>query len=487
MKTECTPEQSSYFRRFESLCHPKSVFALKRPLVLIYLVDGARPDVMRELVDSGDLPNIRRVATSCFPSTTGPAYLPFLTGCFPGTINIPGIRWLDKAAYHRKRWARESFRSYCGYEAAYFNADIPKERPTLHELFDRPFNIFSMITRGVPQGHDLTARVKSGLYLRAHLRHKWEPVDHASHQHLMLGLDQDPEFIFAVFPGVDSNSHLQHPRHERTIQAYKYVDFSVGQVVEKLKRQGRWENTLLILISDHGLTATHTHLDLAQFLDRRGHRTLAYPVIWTHRPVASVMISGNAAGHVYCLHKRDGEPLYGDEIRHTLGDAWPELLAREEVDFVAFRHDANAVAVESAAGRALVQRREGGLTYLPQTGDPLRLGVLDRALDHQAALEATFDSDYPDALVQLEQLFGCTRCGDLVVTSRPGFDLRYTWEWPEHHGSHGSLHREHIHVPFIYNQTGWDARPARSTDVFNTVLKWAGRPTLPNTDGKALC
>ncbi|MBK9335573.1 MAG: alkaline phosphatase family protein [Lewinellaceae bacterium] len=469
---------------------------MKRPLVIIYLIDGARPDVMQALIKSGDLPNIRkeiveagtfRQATTCFPSTTGPAYLPFLTGCFPGTINIPGIRWLDKGEYHRNRWGRNSFRSYCGYEAGYFNADMPDDRPNLHELFDRPFNVFSMITRGMPKGHDLTAKVKPGLYLRAHLRHIWEPVDDASHRHLMLAMDQDPEFVFAVFPGVDSNSHLRHPRHERTIQAYKFVDYSVGQVAEKLKRLGRWDETLVILTSDHGLSDTHTHLDLADFINRRGMRTLAYPAIWTHRPKASVMISGNAAGHVYCLQNRNGLPLLGDELLHTMGDIWPALIAEESVDFVTWRQDQTTYAVESAKGRAWIQRQGNGLCYLPQTGDPLGLGRLDTPLDAQQALDATFGSDYPDALVQIEQVFNCSRCGDFLVTSKPGHDLRYTWEWPEHHGSHGSLHREHILVPFIYNRKGWDDRPARTTDIFNTVLKWAGKPIQENTDGKVLC
>src|SRR2546426_7396453 len=73
--------------------------------VCFVLVDGARADVVRDLLDGGDLPNLARhvvepggitVGSSVFPSTTGVAYLPFLYGVYPGTANIPGIRWLDR-------------------------------------------------------------------------------------------------------------------------------------------------------------------------------------------------------------------------------------------------------------------------------------------------------------------------------------------------------------------------------------------------------
>jgi predicted AlkP superfamily pyrophosphatase or phosphodiesterase len=133
----------------------------RKPLVVIYLIDGARPDVLRELIEAGELPNIAReiagpgtftTATSCFPSTTGPAYLPVLTGRFPGTANIPGIRWVDKAEFQRNRWSPKSIRSYNGYEALRFSSDLPLDCPTLFELFDRPFNVYSMLTRGLPKG-----------------------------------------------------------------------------------------------------------------------------------------------------------------------------------------------------------------------------------------------------------------------------------------------------------------------------------------------
>jgi predicted AlkP superfamily pyrophosphatase or phosphodiesterase len=59
--------------------------------VVFYLLDGARPDVLNKLLQQNQLPHLAqiiaegtfRTATTCLPSTTGPAYLPFLTGHFP--------------------------------------------------------------------------------------------------------------------------------------------------------------------------------------------------------------------------------------------------------------------------------------------------------------------------------------------------------------------------------------------------------------------
>lgn len=467
----------------------------RKKLTILYLIDGARPDVMQEMLESGDLPNIRaeilsqgtfRRASSCFPTTTGPAYLPFLTGCFPGTLNITGIRWLDKREFHRKGWSKNKFRSYNGIEAPWFNSDLPKERPTLYEIFDRPFNIFSMITRGLPRGNDLTGRAKPFLYFYAHLTDKWDPVDRTSHSRLLRALDQNPEFVFVVFPGVDSYSHLFHPRHDNTYKAYRYVDFSVGEVVKRLKKQGRWEDTLLILTSDHGLTATHTHLDLALFLQKRGMKTLFYPIIWKRNPQASVMISGNAFGHVYLLNGNTQKLARAGHPEEVLGEIWEELLAREEVDFLAWREAEGIYHIEAARGRATIFRQNHRLCYRPSAGDPFGLGDLSRPLTNRESLEKTFHSDYPDALVQIDQLFSASRSGDFVVVSKKGYDLRKAYEWPEHHSSHGSLHREHMIVPLIYNQTGWKEGPVRTADLFNTILKWSNKPIPESTDGQSL-
>ena len=68
--------------------------------LVVLMADGARPDTLRAALDAGTLPALERLraegglhtVSSVFPSVTGPAYTPFLTGLYPGTAGIPGIR-----------------------------------------------------------------------------------------------------------------------------------------------------------------------------------------------------------------------------------------------------------------------------------------------------------------------------------------------------------------------------------------------------------
>ena len=137
-------------------------------------MDGAHAEDLPELISSGSLPPIRRIidegnyrkATTCFPSTTGPAYLPFLTGHFPGTMGITGIRWFDKKEFKRTRWNRNA---------------MPACKPHLHELLRESYNLYSMITRNIPPEYDLGRKGKGLLYIRAHFFKRHHPVDLQGH------------------------------------------------------------------------------------------------------------------------------------------------------------------------------------------------------------------------------------------------------------------------------------------------------------------
>ena len=87
---------------------------LRARRAILILADGLRPDVLEEQLEAGAIPNLaqltaqggRRRAITVFPSTTSVAYLPYLTGRFPGAVNIPSIRWMDRSKYSG-RWWRE--------------------------------------------------------------------------------------------------------------------------------------------------------------------------------------------------------------------------------------------------------------------------------------------------------------------------------------------------------------------------------------------
>ena len=125
--------------------------------VIFLLLDGARSDILFEELKKNNLPNLKKIidegshneGVTVFPSTTGPAYIPFLTGTYPGPANMPGIRWFDKNMYSKRKFDSGSHRSYVGFENIYFNSDIKKSYKTLFELIPKSISIFNEITKGL--------------------------------------------------------------------------------------------------------------------------------------------------------------------------------------------------------------------------------------------------------------------------------------------------------------------------------------------------
>jgi predicted AlkP superfamily phosphohydrolase/phosphomutase len=463
--------------------------SIAKKRVLFYLLDGARPDILQELITDGKLPHLQqmveegtfRIATTCFPSTTGPAYLPFLTGHFPGTMNIPGIRWFDKKEFKKTRWNKMAMRSYCGPEAGFFNTDMPADKATLFDLLGDSYNLYNLITRNIPPEFDLGKKGKSLLYTRAHFGKRHHPVDLQGHQRIMdlLHSGKDFDFLFAVFPSVDWDSHYHHIKDVRTVQAYKIADDSIGEVRALLQEKGWWDNTLFMLTSDHGLTPTHTHFDLSDWMTAQDLKAVSYPVIWRSNPKCAVMISGNSFGSIHLLNHEGDHPLVEMEIMKYFGEQrMKDLLNEKAIDFITYRgNESGQFYVHNRHGKALITSQGKKYLYQPLNADPLGLGIISAA-NHREALELTFESNYPDALVQIVQLFNADRAGDIIVSAANGYDLRDFWEYPEHKGSHGSLSREHIQVPMIYNQKGWAEYAARTADIFPSILKWMDKPHL---------
>jgi len=445
--------------------------------VIFYLIDGARPDIMQKLLDQDALPSIKEnlvtegsfvKGTTCFPSTTGPAYLPFLTGSSPGDHDITGIRWFDKKKYFEGRWGRNAMRSYCGYEAKYFNDDMNPEYPSLFELYPNSYNIYNMVTKGVKEENDLTKEGKSKLYFDAHFKQIHHPVDEKGHERLMEAIEKDFDFIYAVFPSIDWDSHYFHYEDEKTIEAYKLVDRSLSEVVAKLKSLGEYENTMIVMASDHGLTSTKTHFDVGKFFKKNKYRVLEYPSIWTIFPKVAVFISGNSFVTASFLDQK--EMYFQKDLMAKHGKVVNRFVQSEAVDFIAMRKSTNALTVINQDGEAEISIHGDKLGYKSITANPLGIEDITNPVNLKKAFDITFESDYPDSLFQLKQLFDSQRSGDIVASANVGYDFRDFWEIPEHKGSHGSLHKEHMHIPIMINQKGIE-KPMRSIEVYDIIRK----------------
>jgi hypothetical protein len=464
---------------------------------LIILADGARADIFERLLAAGDLPEIQRHvvdrggyrrASSTFTSTTGPAHLPFLTGCYPGTANVPGYRWFDRAAYRPGLPAGPwCMRSYNGPEAYLYPKDIDPGIRTIYDIVDDSIQVFGVVERGVKPGNSLFSRVKSPVWLWAHYAHDYSSADRLAARATVAAVERRAEFAFVVFPGIDWQSHYVDAEGRGAMRSYAMVDRAVGRAAQALRARGDYDDTLLVVCSDHGHSRVDEHYDLPVRLEQDGGLRVAYhswPVL-RRDPQAVACVSGNGMCQIYLKANGWRHPPTRDEIAGLHPGLLEMLLAEPATDVLVTRAgDGGWLHVESRRGGArLRETPEGDIEYVVDgQDDPLGLPDLPERMSSEHALRATFDTDHPDALVQIAQLYRSARAGDITVSATPGYDLRDRYERPEHLSAHGSLHSAHMTTPLAVSTPIADG-PLRTADVFATALDYLGRPVPGGIDG----
>ena len=366
-----------------------------------------------------------------------------------------------------------------------FNEDISRDFKTLFELIPNSVSILNEITRGLRLRNYRADCFRAYLKLKSHFTADSDEVDEVAGRLLIESALKNPDFIFSVFLGIDAYSHRFHPFHKKVVDSYIKLDKYIGLLAGKLALSGELEQTLIIIGSDHGLTPTHSHFDSLFFLENKGYKPLYYTNIFKHyfNADSSVMVSGNSMAHYY--FKNGGgwaEKTYCEDIPLIVD----ELANRPEIDVVCVRGRDGKIRVINDRGEALVWSDDGKLlNYKPISCDPLGYGFSFEKIDYEKALALSINTDYPDAVLQISQLFESPRTGDVVISAKPGFDLRATHENPEHHGSHGSLYKDHALVPLIINKKVKRAY-ARTVDVFPTIVEYLGLEVPENVDGKSL-
>jgi hypothetical protein len=358
----------------------------------------------------------------------------------------------------------------------------------MFELVPESVGIFTMISRGLPPERN-PARMARWLWgAVAHYAEWHQPSDDAVAGHLLAAAERPEAFVFAQFPAVDGYTHQSDPRSPRVLRSLARVDEVIGSLRDRLAARGELDDTLLLVVSDHGASVVREHLDLADWFRARGVRTMAHPVVWARDPSAAVMVAGNGSAMVYA---RPGEPrgarwplerLRRPECFGAEEDLVARLLAEPGVALVAAESGEGEVLAADAKGEAAIERRNGTIRYTPRTGDPLGVGGAF-AGTHREWLARSWSDPFPDAAYQLLDQFRAGRTGDLVVVANEGYDFRGRFEIPEHRSGHGSLIRAHMHTPLWSNRPLGNV-PLRTIDLFPTMLEWLGVTPPSAIDGE---
>jgi hypothetical protein len=426
------------------------------PAVCVVVVDGLPVSLLERLLPELEFVRARMPhaaeAVSCFPSTTGPAYFPLLAGATPGRANVTGIRWFDRTRPTRTRFPHRGLRSYVGPDAARMRTDT-----AVTTIFARDaWPASSPVAKDLPKRRE---KSRDLVWAAAHFLDTWRLADRRTAWKLGRGLRKGRPIVFAVFPSVDELGHVEGFGDGSMEAALRGIDDLLARTLGDFPGE-------IVLTADHGLTATDRHLDLRALVEERVGPTLAFPLIGMPDPRAVVCESGNAMANVYLRGDggwRERPPV--ERCRELARD----LLRIDGIDSVAIRGEEPASAeLHTRAGGGEVAFRDGALE---QRGDAFASAFA--AASPGEALARSAGEWNPDAAFALTSLFASERAGDLLVSAAVGSDLRTAREWPEHHASHGALHREHTMVP-VRSSAPLPSGPLRTVDLFAHVLALAG-------------
>lgn len=466
----------------------------------IIVADGARPDTLFGAMDAGHLPALAglraagsaHAISSVFPSVTGSAYTPLLMGLHPGRAGLPGLRWYDRART-ATLWPAHA-RSYVGVGAPRADFDLTTTHRTLFEHEPRSIGAFTYVGRGL----DAARRVGAGwipfgakmawTHFRGDLA-SWMRFDRwIGDESIARIMREQPRVAFIAHPGIDKQSHRFGAAHPVVLDSMCTVDATVARLQDAFAQAGRTQQLEIWIVSDHGHADLHGHEDLTGVIASWGHSVRAHPWVIGGRDVA-VMVSGNCMAHLYLELERTVRPGW-EALRARWGPMLLQLLERDAID-LAVVHVAPGVCEVHGRGRGyarVTSTDDAGhpprISYTRLSGDPLRLGTDLRALSAAASWEATIDSDYPDALVQVLAISDAPRAGDIILSASPGWDLRTRWEPIAHASGHGALHREQMMVPLIMSRAP-QRTPRRTTDVFPSALSALGLAVPLGLDGES--
>jgi len=503
---------------------------------LTILADGFRADLFKEMLDDGQLPNIKKhlvdrgtMVKNCittFPSTTGPAHLAFINGCMPGNNNCPGLRWIDRK--------NNELRDYTSLEGLFLNSDFPKSNYTLYEMLANEItvSIFDFCNRGATDNYFISKTTLIGLSSSDSMEVWKNKIDKEAvdkFKEIFDTKDTLPKYTFVWLPALDHLSHIYGSTSDEVRDHAQDIDGLVGQIMGTLQKKGIYEKTLVSLVADHGLRDndplkstkirdTLTKYDFDVLKDLTGNDN--YNTLLRYN--AARAVSGDNFALLYFAKKEKYRILeYNDWANPVEYDDLRDFPVNEKrIDLIDFLKNEDAIKLVMAKEQVTAKEKDNVYRIFTKSGEgkiereypSLRLKYtvingsdpLDYANntdsvqlmdgnyhDKDEWFKATTGTDYPDAPFQISQLFDSERCGDIVISAQPGndqeggFDIMTIGEGigdDRRRAGHGGIEKAEMMVPWVIAgpgiSQGVEIERARTVDHYPTYLKFFGIPTI---------
>ena len=464
--------------------------------VLLVVIDAASARVVCPAIQTGKLPNLRRLvdagdmhqqSATIFPSITPAATTSIITGCYPAEHGIAGASWFDEARqevayYGDDFWtiAKRGFGPFLRDFLVRLNGDR-LTAPTLFELIERSgrsaaclnYLVYRGLVRhkvnvpwlmalvpGVPITEfvdgpqtlslgDFVCDVPIGhkRHPKAGLLHRFGMDDEATAELLVTLVEQRPlpDFTVAYFADNDYVSHDVGPH--AALPVVERVDGALGRMFDVAGGIDRFlQGHCVVVTSDHAhceilRSRTDASIDLHAVLGDFKQAQLGRP--W--RDGDEVMI---------CPNMRAAQIYVRDTSAHAIARVVRTCLLEPRVDLVmskATTADGTTYIVCGPSGRLEFwlgdPNRRSGEQRLAASSGKDAFGAMgwwrgDLETLRLTADGATLDSsEYPNAFERIAGALDARQSGEVWVTAQPGCEFDVPGGEPHvGGGSHGALH-----------------------------------------------
>ena len=254
--------------------------------VVGFLLDGCNANVLYDMVDAGEAPNIaalmadgtalRNGIVSSLPTVTLPNHTTVITGRHPGHHGILHNAWWDRSLGRQvitnspTTWATAMDALSPGTDSIHLA--LRRARPdaftaSVNEPADHGagYSTFDLMRRGVRMGFPRTAEGlphATEMFVRPVKDYAtFTQVDHHGTEQAVgiisgsyLGSDYPvPGFLWVNFTLTDSAFHEGGPHSEIARASVRDTDGRIGEILDALDRRGVRDRCAFFLCADHGM------------------------------------------------------------------------------------------------------------------------------------------------------------------------------------------------------------------------------------------